>query len=440
MIVVLLILLYAALLECSSDVTVLNDRILEQPDAQNIRPSVRFDDLCMQLHAYIGKYLNDPFGSLWYLNRTSRANFKYYLKFHVNEIFDIPEILSAEHDEPEFLGRLSLTWSRRNRFIFFSSLMEEIINGKKKYQVLLKPLLSYLYRTFITLNTLEQNEYKEFLSKKYHIDSFEHYFAYFVLNNGQYELIIKNMVRNPSQVDLYFSSVENKKSLLEFFESNPQLVPQYLNCFKSQEFYYSNLSAISWIIECIVSDAPEEFYLDLLYSDQEYFQEMVPDLFFSLDIPESKYPHIHAHMRYLFSKCLQSDNSELMNLMNDVRFGGSNEPAQNIDEIDFIKYLQPEELHKIAIASIAANKLQVFLNIYLQNLDQQDDLLDQIMGKYSRDAYKETEKFKVIIDLIDERPHILRMTHHFEFMCQSSVFYPLILFVTSSYLCHSRRT
>lgn len=154
--------LYAALLECSSNVTVLNDRILEQPDAQNIRPSVRFDDLCMQLHAYIGQYLDDPFGSLWYLNRTSRANFKYYLKFYVNEIFDIPEILSAEHDEPEFLGLLSLTWSRRNRFIFFSSLMEEIINGKKKYQVLLKPLLSYLYRTFITLNTLEQNEYKEF--------------------------------------------------------------------------------------------------------------------------------------------------------------------------------------------------------------------------------------------------------------------------------------
>lgn len=74
----------------------------------------------------------------------------------------------------------------------------------------------------------------------------------------------------PSMSRSIFSSIENRPAVMSFFKENPQLAIQYGQAclIRGDEDYietYVLRFAYKWVAECLIYDAPEEFYTELLH-------------------------------------------------------------------------------------------------------------------------------------------------------------------------------
>jgi hypothetical protein len=90
------------------------------------------------------------------------------LKKLVEQLFNISGLESISDNEPELAGVMALAHTSHDPVLFFAALMEDVVCGKKPYEVLFSPLMLYIIRTFRALDPEEKQKYEQLISRKFH--------------------------------------------------------------------------------------------------------------------------------------------------------------------------------------------------------------------------------------------------------------------------------
>jgi hypothetical protein len=93
------------------------------------------------------------------VNKLTRACLP--LKKTVEQIFNISGLESVAENEPELAGVMRLPLDSYNPLIFFGALMEDIVGGIKNYDILFRPLMLHLSRSFLELSDEQEENYTE---------------------------------------------------------------------------------------------------------------------------------------------------------------------------------------------------------------------------------------------------------------------------------------
>jgi hypothetical protein len=104
------------------------------------------------------------------------TRFSIPLKKAVELIFNISGLDGIVDDEPELAGVMALALTSHDHVLFFTALLEDVVCGKKPYEVLFSPLMLYIIRTFRELDTDEKQKYEQLISRKFYT-SVEKYFT-----------------------------------------------------------------------------------------------------------------------------------------------------------------------------------------------------------------------------------------------------------------------
>ena len=366
---------------------------------------ISFRDLCDDLIGHIGEYLIDPVASFGMVNRVLFELFhiKFPLKYYLKKRFNIPELFDVNKNNVELHGILNLSCCRKDPFVIFGCLIEDIVSGKGPYKTLIGPLSFYLSRTFQELTMSQQSEFDNHLIIRFGC-SFKSLLGKICGERGLYDLAFDYLKNNPENLIRYFLKFENRDTVYEFFKSNPILAIQYQITFLSAEI--AQKLKFPWIAECLIFDAPEGFYTDLLRFDPLLLKHLTDDLFLSLKVPEFEYPRIHAQVRRLFDEYLRPLNGEDLdldfhNLINDLRFG-SIDLQQQLQLNNFSNF-NTKNLTIIAKAALFGYKKDIFLSICTTN----NSILNRIvMDVESDDGHESQMYLKVIFDIIASDPKI----------------------------------
>ena len=332
--------------------------------AVEIQKRANIDSISSDLLFHIGSFLNNPYKSLGPLNSSCRDT------FHQNFLtrFNIPELMGVDKSEPELPDIFNLAWCRNDPFLLFGCLFEDISSGKKPYKVIFRPLIWYLARTFKELTMEDPDNFIAYFGSKFY-SSFEIHMANICAKNGHFDLVFEFLIEIPEDLIKCLTGIEDRQDLMKFFKSNSRLAIQYehtLIYFMSIKISddetkreYSRIS-LKWITDCILYDAPEEFYNDMFNLIPELLKLLNDELFFRLricDVPESEYPRIHFQMRKLINVLTDTDY-DFYSLINDIRFGNDEPQSLNLSNFD------EKGLVFIAEAAFFGNKLNLFLEIY----------------------------------------------------------------------------
>lgn len=293
----------------------------EKSDEQEL-PSVYFSlkhetnifDLSDDLLIEIGEYLINPISTLSRLNKIFNTIFykTFPVKYFAFQRFNIPELESVADKEYELIGVLNLYWCRNDPFLFFGCLFEDITSGKKRFNNILKPLISYLVRLY---NDFDEENKSYFKDELYSL--IECYWNDYNLISEIINIKVPNLI-------LYLIEIEDGKSVISFLRSNPDLALRFEAALLFEGIDILNFQVSRWLSNCIIYDAPYPFYIPLLISAPFLLNSLCEysNLFLSPDIPESEYPRIHSLLNNLFIRFLTVDDDiPFWILLNDIRFG-----------------------------------------------------------------------------------------------------------------------
>lgn len=352
----------------------------------------KIEDLCEALMGYVGEYLDNPVATLGSLNRSFRGTFKgeNSLKYYVKKRFNIPELESIDQNEPELAGILNLVWCRYDEYFIFLYLMKEMARENCPYKVLFRPLIGYLARTFKELNDHQREQYTNHLASKC-IISFDVYLADLCAKNGHYDLAFEFLKNHPRSITFCFAKVGDRVDLFSFYKLNPSfgihyervLVRYELANIDNNELHYLKI-AFHWIGECIIYDAPEEFYRELLDLRPRLLKTLIEsDWFLSSNVPEHEYPRIHSQIRnlveiYLEPRLSPSDYN-FCNLINDIRFASESSVDMNTRKFEQVR-------------SVIVSKAALFAN--------NRDLFLEINEKYNPYEYPSYKRYKIISEVV----------------------------------------
>lgn len=398
-----------------ADVEVEDLQIDLKPSASVSKFKASLYDLCEPLLGYIGEYLDNPVATLGSLNHSFRRIFKgdYSLKYYVKKCFNIPEITNVLHNEPELSGILNLYRRQYDQYLIFLYLMEEIAHEKRPYKVIFRHLISYLARIFKELKDNEREKYQLYLDNN-NISCSDVLLSDICAKNGQYDMAFEFLKNNPRSVSFCFSKVENREDLFNFFKLNPHFGIKYIRSLIDYDIFsiYNNevhyiKVAYKWIGECIIHDAPEEFYKELLDLRPLLLNNLIEsDWFLSSEVPQADHPRINTQIKRLANFYLESrigsGDFNFVNLINDIRFGA-------VEDSEVLNSLHFEEVRFVIIskAALFGNKMVLFHEIYknynyIESLHNPMSVIVKEIVKmlYLEDINYHKSKLRVIFEFI----------------------------------------
>lgn len=381
----------------------------------NFHKRANIDSIPNDLLIHIGSFLNNPFISLGRLNRRFFDMFhqKFILKHIVMARFNIPELEDVDGNEPELAGIFNLAWCRNDPFLIFGSLMEDISSEKRPYKVIFRSLILYLARIFKEELTIKHRDNLAAYFRVHFDCSFESHLANLCAKNGHYDLIFEFVRDIPEELIKCIVQIKNRQHLMEFFKSNPHLAIQYGSTLirigaggagRMTEDDFPVINNLKWIANCILYDAPEEFYTEILISSPVLLKRLIYDLIDSFrDAPESEYPRIQIQMIKLLNDHLRSFLSsrdfEFYGFIIDIRFGP--ESIQQLLDHPLI-YDENELLYIIKLA-IMANKRDIFgkyytkYNTYNGSNSQSYKIMESFLKMI---RFEQKKNFKLIFEVI----------------------------------------
>lgn len=288
-----------------------------------------------------------------------------------------------------------LSWCRNAPVIFSFSLIEDIMRRKQTFRDNEVPLVAlYLYVVFKNFDSGMQSKVLNYLKGKNYF-SFESFLADFCAKNGHFYWAFAVVQNDPIELTRCFSRAENKKAMMEFFKSNPELVVQYKQAFPKHCKYYERgnwfYPSYNWIEDCIKYDAPEDFYVDLLnvitnfgLSDASNF--LIHNLFLSVEIPESEYPLFYEKIKKILNEHLRLSLEErsfiFYTLLNEIRF------SENASSFYSITFKSEFEMFSIAMAALFGNKRELFFDI-CDSIPNSDRIIMKLFAEeYKRYPYE----------------------------------------------------
>jgi hypothetical protein len=333
------------------------------------------------------------------------------LKVAVELIFKISGLESIDDNEPELAGVMRMAWTSYDPLLSFAALMEEVVVGKKPYEVIFRPLILYLTRSFRALGQEENREYKKSFYARFHIP-FEGYLANICAIKGHHDLAFQIARDDAKILRDFVSKFEDKTMLMKIFGANDQYMKQYfdaLTIYKSN--HYCNSISI-WIAECIINGFPEKYYVNLFIVQPEILEvrvkNLIDHLFFSTDVPEADYSRIHDQIVNFLEihsdKLTNIEKFTVLQMINNIRFGALN--LNNLHVMEFGS-LDNQLLCLLAKAALLANnKEELFLYVYTRYKSIfGDGVMDQILSFESLNANSlQAKNFKIIFEMIQTNP------------------------------------
>jgi hypothetical protein len=138
------------------------------------------------------------------------------LKKLVEQLFNISGLESISDNEPELAGVMELAHTSHDPVLFFTALMEDVVCGKKPYEVLFSPLMLYIIRTFRELDPDEKHNYEQLISIRFHT-SVGKYFTEICTLKGLFDLVFEIVRGDSGRVGeaLYYAAKSGQAPLVE---------------------------------------------------------------------------------------------------------------------------------------------------------------------------------------------------------------------------------
>jgi hypothetical protein len=380
-----------------------------------IREMAGFDGLPVDMLRYLNNFLeNQDQFYLKNVNRFTRQALN--MKEQVEQTFNISGLESVDDNEPELAGVMRLAWIRHDPFLFFAALMEEVAGEKKRYKVILRPLIKHLFYTFRSFNPQEQEHYLNYTKIERKDDAIcrsvqnRNSLAPICVKYGHFDLLFE-LFRDEyfEMVSPFLASSENRDEFFEFFRNNSEYVDEFLNAVIIHKNKCYSDSVIVWIAGCIIKNLPPSYYEyenKLRNVKWVLSERMIDILILSTNVSESEYSRIHAQV----VKLIEIYSGEMVNnpdyaaffrIINDIRFGSFD--LIDFPAVDFDLIIRNDHrFHKIAKAALLANKMDLFFFIcvkfepYVWQSKSIQILCFENLNVYDFQA----KNFKIIIEMI----------------------------------------
>jgi hypothetical protein len=366
-------------------------------------------DMLRSIHAWLG--IQDQSNMRLYNEDTRKA---LPLKKQVEQIFNISGLENVPDNAPELAGVMRLLWISDDPFLFFAALMEDVVGGKKPYEVLFRPLTLHLLRTFRALGQQEKQKYIQYVHNRFQI-TVEEYFAKICVRKGHFDLVFEIATDDP-QVLIELDFGENLDLLIETFRNNIGFAEQYLEHLERRIITHKNWDSVErtlgrFIAECIINNLPQTYYEKLLSIDivPMYLRFIIDHLILSTNIPESEYGRIHTEIFRIFDRYLEDKEKKYpifvtAKMITDIRFGSVDLEEFKSLESKCMQSLTMQIL--IAKAAVLANKQELFTYIYTKCKIIMSEIVT--FKKLINVNDLQTKNFKIIFDTIQADSNLTR--------------------------------
>jgi hypothetical protein len=361
-------------------------------------------DLLLYINSFLGiqdqYYMRD-------LNKFTRNALT--LKRKVEQTFHISGLDNIDDNEPELAGVMRLAWTSHNPILFFVGLVEQVVAGKKPYNVLFRPLMLHLIKAYRSLDHDEKQKFLQYLRRRFQT-SVGGYFAKVCATKGHLDLVFEIAMNDGQLSRDLFSNFKNRKELMEFLREKPHYARQYLDSILNIQDSMKKLSEIGiWIKECIISNLDQEYYISLFSGNPKSFEFIVTRLFLSTNVPESEYAKIYAQIVNIFDNysgnMANTHNFAVLRMINDIRFGSFDLCIfQNFDFGSIDKGLQVV----LVKAALLSNNERLFSDIFAKYQSVfGKKVIDQIVS-FDELTVKDyqAKNFNVIFFMIQSNPQI----------------------------------
>jgi hypothetical protein len=148
-----------------------------------------FNDLRYDMIRHIATFIEPEDIVNWrYVNCLTLSSLS--LKRLVQQTFNISGLESISDNEPELAGVMRLAHDSHDHMLVFKALINDIVCGKKLYEVLFSPLMLHLLRTFRELGAREKQECQRFFNRKFE-NNVECYIINAFLEKGHFDIVLE---------------------------------------------------------------------------------------------------------------------------------------------------------------------------------------------------------------------------------------------------------
>jgi hypothetical protein len=162
-----------------------------------------FNDLRYDMIRHIATFMEPTDIVTWrYVNCLTLYSLP--LKKLVEQLFNISGLESISDNEPELAGVMALAHTSHDPVLFFTTLMEDVVCGKKPYKVLFSPLILYLFQNLPVPDKRMYYQYYNCFVDVFMINA--------CLEKGHFDLVL-GIVRN--NVDLSGMALESAAKLCQ---------------------------------------------------------------------------------------------------------------------------------------------------------------------------------------------------------------------------------
>jgi hypothetical protein len=176
-----------ALASCSG--SKFDDQNIVEVNNGNRKATTNFNDLHYKMIGLISTFMEPKDIVNWRcVNSLTFSSLS--LKKLVEQLFNISGLECISDNEPELAGVMALAHTSHDPVLFFTTLMEDIVCGKKLYEILFSPLMLHLLRTFRELGAREKQECQRYFKRKFE-NNVECYMINACLEKGHFDIVLE---------------------------------------------------------------------------------------------------------------------------------------------------------------------------------------------------------------------------------------------------------
>lgn len=316
----------------------------------------------------IGKYLENPFATLGFVNKYSFDTFNSYntLKHFFDERFNIPELANVYENKHKHELRilLSISCFAANHEYIFQALVQDVLKEKKHYNVLYVPLASHIKRLYESFTPNQKYEYyikNENSSIESHI--VRHYKAIY-----DYKSAFEAIYDNPNEILQFFLKENNNPQVYEMFRENihfARVIVSFFNLIFGQNIENFDLDLMKgrWIFRCIIHDIPECYYNEFLNQDPMLLASVLTSMDLMLiEVPKIDSDRVYSQFKNLlnaYSHVYNEDVRILCNMIVDIRY------SAELFNLESLNGLDDNHISLLARVALIANKMDIIYHVYV---------------------------------------------------------------------------
>ena len=259
--------------------------------------------------------------------------------------------LDIEKNDPILRTILNISWFSRNDFHLYLALSN---NFRPFFDQLPRPFILYLARISARIDNKDQE-----IAFNSHIYSHRFMTAMYFTEKCQFDLAFEFLKDYPYAITKWYSILENRAEFFEALKADPSFVEVIKNALKSNFTF----NTVRWLTDCIVYDAPDNFYLDF-FDERPRVLESLDEFLIQSDIESKEYPRIYKKLKwlnseYFLSRFNQQDENNIKtniynNLFYDICFG-----TEDV-EIDLASSLKSSEIYFLTKSAFHFKKEPLF--------------------------------------------------------------------------------